>query len=235
MSPSMVYLKNQDEVSLAFGEVSYAISIVVQQFGVTKFVSFLRSLEALPFQAGFKKSFGLTPVQLQEKIKTSIIAEKWEKTKGAMGDEVRFSSVDESDYIGADAQGKTHLGDRMRMMNRFDAALVEYEEALKLEPDNGVILLKAAKMNLALKDNQKALENLKRAASMNPNYGTPQVLLASFLPAEEALPYLETANAINPFDPAIHKLWSEYLLKLGKASDAEEEGKIFELLGGSVP
>jgi tetratricopeptide (TPR) repeat protein len=101
------------------------------------------------------------------------------------------------------------LGDRFRQSGRLDAALIEYEKALKDEPDNALILLKAAKTHLALGQKDAAIENLRRATAMNPNYGTPHIELALLVEGKEAEEHLQEAIAINPFDPRIKQRQSE--------------------------
>jgi tetratricopeptide (TPR) repeat protein len=230
MSPSMVYLKNQDEVSLAFSKVSYAVSVMIARQGAEKFVEFLRSLTKLNFSEAFSKIYGTTPEGFETTLQEALAQEKWEKTKGAMSDEVRFEGLDENALIGADVQGQVRLGDRMRQRGLNEAALLEYEKALKEEPDNALVLLKAAKTNLLLGVSDKAVLQLRRATEKNPNYGTPHVELARLVSAEEALPHLLEALAINPFDPRIHSLLAGVYEKLGRLDEAKRESAIYDLL-----
>ncbi len=61
MSPSMVYLKDQDEVSLAFAQVSYAVSQLVQSTSPRFYADFLRDLSQMPFAKAFEKRFHQSP------------------------------------------------------------------------------------------------------------------------------------------------------------------------------
>jgi tetratricopeptide (TPR) repeat protein len=203
MSPSMVYLKDQDQVSLAFAQVAHAVSVLIRENSEKKFVLFLRDLAKTPFPEAFQKNFKMTVPAFEEKLKTVLAKEKWERTRGTLSDEVRFAGLNEADVIGADVQGRVRLGDRFRLRQNYEAALIEYNKALADEPDNAVILLKAAKTYLALGKKDKAIESLRRAAKTNPNYETPHMELALLVDSDEAMAHLMEAIAINPFDPRI--------------------------------
>ncbi len=206
MSPSMVYLKNQDEVSLAFAQVSYAVDKLIQEKSGKKFVGFLQTLKKKDFAKAFSDSFGWDLPAFGEWWQAQLKGETWEKTKGALSDEVRFEAMDENDVVGADVQGRLRIADRMRKQGHIEAALIEYEKALKEEPDNGVLLLKAARTHLALGQENEAREKLKWAVQKNPNYVTIRIELAKLLPQKEAMIHLEEAKAINPFDPGIAEI-----------------------------
>ncbi len=203
MSPSMVYLKDQDEVSLAFAQVSHAVSVLVRDRGMPQFVKFLVSLQKMSFAQSFKSNYGMTPSKFESYWQNQLGKEKWEKSKGTMSDDVVFATPKEDDMIGADSQAQVRLGDRMRRQGLMDAALIEYEKALEVEPDNAVILLKAAKTNLALGQKDAAITQLRRAIEKNPNYVTPYLELVPLVSPEQAKPLLYEAISINPFDPRI--------------------------------
>lgn len=230
MSPSMVYLKDQDEVSLAFAQVSHAVSVLIRDFSQKNFVVFLKDLAKNPFPETFQKNFKMSVVEFETRLRTMMAKEGWEKTKGTMSDEVRFSGLNESEVIGADVQGRVRLGDRFRQRQNYEAALIEYDKALADEPDNAIILLKTAKTYLATGGKQKAVENLRRATEKNPNYVTPHVELALLVDGKEAERHLLEGIALNPFDPRIHERLALIYKEMGKDSDAAQERRIFEEL-----
>jgi len=230
MSPSMVYLKDQGEVSLAFSEVSHAVSTLLKTKGVRAYGGFLRSMGERGFNEAFKKAFKQTPAEFEKTWLAHLARESWSKTKGAMRDEIQFSAVSEEDFIGANAQSEVRLGDRMRLKGYIEAALMQYEKALRQEPDNAVILLKAARMNLILKESAEAERLLRLAIEKNPNYGTPYLELAGLVEPKEAVHLYLEANAINPFDPRIHAGLSEAYGKLGGDLErAFEESVLLQL------
>lgn len=225
MSPSMVYLKDQEQVSLAFAQVSHAVSLLVKERGVGKFVDFLSSLKTLPFAKAFKLAYGMTPDEFEKWWQGKLAKEPWEKSKGTMSDEVVFTPRSDDAGIGAAAKDQMRLGDKMRRQGLYEGALIEYEKALKTEPDNAILLLKAARAHLALKETDNAVIKLRRAIDKNPNYITPYIELAQWVPPQEAASLLKEANALNPFDPRIHTLLAGIYTALGRPADAAfEEG-----------
>lgn len=228
MSPSMVYLKNQEEVSLAFSEVSYAVSQLIKKAGPTTFARFLKAAQRLPFKEAFNSVFNMSLEQFEWDWREALKTETWEKTKGALTDEIRFSRVEENALIGADVQGRVQLGDQMRRRNKPAAALIEYERALKDEPDNAVVLLKAAKTCLILEDPHTAVSYLKRATDKNPNYGTPYYELARLSGDREAVSLLMDYMAINPFDPRAHEALSEVWRRRGELPRSLRERAIYD-------
>ena len=230
MSPSLVYLDSQDDVSLAFSQVSHAIQYLIQSDGYKKYVKFLKFMRKKSFPEAFQKIYGMSPQEFEKKWQEALGKENWKKTKGAMSDDVKFEGLDEGAAIGANVMGRVRLGDRMRRKKLYEAALIEYKKALEEEPDNALVLLKAARTQLALGREEQAREHLKRAVQSNPNYGTPHIELAKLVKPNQALPLLLTANAINPFDPEIHSLLAEIYFSLGKNEEGEREKKTAELL-----
>jgi len=230
MSPSLVYLDSQDEVSLAFAQVSHAIGTLVEREGRKKYAKFLKGMRKESFRDGFKKHYGLTPDEFESRWKEWLSAETWEKTKGAMSDDIHFEALDEDSVIGANVKGKVRLGDRMRQKKLYKAALLQYEKALEEEPDNAIILLKAARTHLSLDQQDQAILRLRRAVKSNPNYGTPHIALAKMVSPKEALPLLLTAVAINPFDPEIHELLSAAYKDLKNPKKSLREEEIFNHL-----
>jgi tetratricopeptide (TPR) repeat protein len=230
MSPSMVYLKDQEQVSLAFAEVSHAVSLLVARHGIPTFVGFLTELKKQPFPKAFRAKFGKDPDAFEKEWQAALAKEPWPRVKGAMSETVRFQALDESAEIGADAQAQTRFGDRMRVRGLYEAALIEYQKALAAEPDNAVVLLKVARTHLAMGEKDAALEPLRKATKSNPNYITPHVELALLADPAEALPHLEEAIALNPFDPRVHTRLAEIYDVQGKTADAQKERAILESL-----
>ncbi|OVE76783.1 hypothetical protein BVX98_04795, partial [bacterium F11] len=160
MSPSLVYLKDQDEVSLAFSQVSHAIESLMKDHGERKFVKFLKLMRKKTFPKAFSTIYQITPPEFEVVWQGKLSEEKWDKTKGALSDDIFFEEIDEDVVIGANVKGKVRLGDRMRKKGLFEAALIEYKKALEEEPDNAIVLLKAARAELALKRGDDARDHL---------------------------------------------------------------------------
>jgi tetratricopeptide (TPR) repeat protein len=232
MSPSMVYLKDQAEVSLAFAQVSHAVDLMIREKGLPSFRKFFDLLRRSPFPSAFQAVYKMTPETFETRWRDALGKEKWERARGALSDEVRFEGLREEESVGAGAQARMRLGDRMRMRGQMEAALIEYDKALAEEPDNAIVLLKAARTRLAMDRRDEATGLLRRAVEKNPNYGTPMIELAGLVADNEAGPLLLEANALNPFDPRIHRMLSEIHSRAGRAEQARREGEIATLLGG---
>lgn len=227
MSPSLVYLKDQEEVSLAFAEVSHAISTLIKEEGNKKFTRFLRALKKKSVSDSFLSVYKKTSQEFERDWQVALKNEKWEKSKGVMSDKVQFDPVDEYEIVGADIKGQLRLGDQMRQKGRLKAALIQYQKALKVEPDNAVVLLKVARTHIELGETENIIPLLKRATEKNPNYGTPHIELAKWLTdPHEKIHHLLEANSINPFNPEIHALLSQVYSVIGNDEKGKQEQEI---------
>lgn len=210
MSPSMVYLDNQQEVSLAFAQVSHTVSYIVEHHGIDAIRRLLTAFRERDQSGSFKASVGMVEDKLEAAWRTSLGKAQLTRTQGAPLDLIRFDARDEiEEFVGADLHGLVRLGDKFRRRGQPRVALVQYQKALKKEPDNPVILNKLARAQLDLGNVKEAEEYLRRSTEKNPNYVTTRVWLGEVLfqqdRLDEALPHYQEANALNPFHPVIHK------------------------------
>lgn len=219
MEPSMVYLKNQEEVSLAFAEVSDAVGYIIDRFGQDKLVNLLKAFRDYPRTEAFMKILGVSESELQTAWRDSLVGRGWQVSKGAMAQTIQLNPVDETQFAGVDAQGHIRLGDRLRQQDQLPAALAEYNKALESEPNNGVALLKAGRAYQAMDKIDKAEAALRLAVEKNPSYVTPYVVLGELIyddgRHEEAQRVLQEALEINPFHPHIHELLGLMALDVG--------------------
>jgi tetratricopeptide (TPR) repeat protein len=226
MEPSMVYLENQEEVSLAFAEVSDAVSYLVNGYGEQKLGELLAAFREKPRDVAFQSVLGATEAEVEAAWRDSLKDREWTISKGAMAQVIRFRPADEEDFVGADARGHIRLGDRLRRQGQFQAAQIQYEKALAQEPDNGVALTKLARTHVTLEKEEKAEAALRRAIEKNPSYVTPAVMLGELLYEqgryEEAQPVLHEALEINPFHPRIHEYLGLIALDLGNFAAARQ-------------
>ena len=237
MAPSLVYLKNQDEISLAFAEVSVAIRFLQEKFGHAALNTLLQALVTENENNAFKRATGLSTGKFEGEWKKYLRMLPLAESPGVLNDQVQFARKQEDDFIGADQRGQVRLGDDLRRIGRMDAALVHYEKALAAEPANPVILLKAARALIALGETQKAEQKLEEAVRKNPNYVTPyQALGELYMKAQNygkaAAAYTE-ALAINPYHPATHRDLSRCYLALNKPQEAHRELQITAILDPS--
>jgi tetratricopeptide (TPR) repeat protein len=225
MEPSMIYLDNQQQVSLAFAQVSDAVGYIIDRFGAEKLAALLAAFRRYPREQAFERVLDLTEAELEEAWRESLATRSWTVSKGAIAQRIQLRPVDEADFVGPDAQGHIRLGDRLRR-DQPAAALIQYRKALEAEPDNGVALTKAARVYLAMEKPDKAEEHLRRAVEKNPSYPTPFVLLGELLfedgRYEEAQQILQEALEINPYHPRIHELLGLVALDVGNFSAAKQ-------------
>jgi tetratricopeptide (TPR) repeat protein len=98
--------------------------------------------------------------------------------------------------------GPMRLGGIYRGQNRYEAAIGEYETALKLSKDAYEPLQNIAETYLILKQPQKALTRVNKAIAENPNNAGNHQVLASILietnRGDEAEKALKDATKVNP-------------------------------------
>ena len=196
MAPSMVYLKDQDEVRLAFSQVAHALHFVETsggRAGIRKFIENAPALDTKKFEESWKEF--LTKDNLAE-------------SPGAAPDKLKIGPGNElEDLASVNIQGHIRLGDRLRLAGKPAASLVQYRKALEKEPFNPVALTRLARAKLALDDPAGAVETLEAAARENPNYAPAFALLGKLYLEKKDIKsakkmFLE-GFALNPFDPGI--------------------------------
>ncbi len=219
MEPSMVYLENQEQVSLAFAQVSDAVAYLVERFGPDTLTELLKAFRRLPRAEAFQEVLGMSEADLELAWRDSLKDRDWSVSEGAMGQKISLKAVNESEFLGPDAQGHIQLGDRLRQQDQMAAAILQYKKALEKEPDNGVALVKLARAQLNAGDEKAAEEALRRAVEKNPYYVTPFVFLGELLfdqgRYEEAQVPLQEALEMNPYHPRVHETLGLIALDVG--------------------
>jgi cytochrome c-type biogenesis protein CcmH/NrfG len=235
MEPSMVYLEDQDQVALAFAQVSDAVAYLVEEFGPGKLRELLQAFRVSFRSQAFEKVLGMTEEEFEASWRDSLKDRAWTVSKGALAQKIRLDRVDETELAGPDVQGHIRLGDRLRQQDQPAAAVIQYRKALEKEPDNGVALLKLARAQLAQDEEAAAEEALRRAVSKNTSYITPFVALGELLydqgRYEEAQPLLEEGLEINPFDPRLHKYLGLIAVDIGHFQAAKQALELALKLG----
>jgi tetratricopeptide (TPR) repeat protein len=122
----------------------------------------------------------------------------------------------------------------MREGGQFEAARIQYEKALKKEPSNPVALAKLARTLISIGQFGEAVRALEMCVRENPNYGPAYMLLGEKMAEEgnwmEALRNFQESNAINPFNPEVHKNLSDLYGKLGEKEKSQSELGFYRLL-----
>jgi len=209
MAPSLVYLKNQDEVNLAFIEVSNSIDFMNKNYP-EKVVKLLQNM-ALPVKdnsddKAFKNVLGLNIGKFEKEWLKNIRKLSIAKADGAISDRIRWKKYDEIDeFVGVNTRDYVRLGDRFKKSNNFVVAVIQYDKALVLEPFNPVVLYKKSRALLSLGKIDDAESALLACIDKNPNYVSPYELLGEIYITkknfEKAREMLSEAVSINPFNP----------------------------------
>jgi len=206
MSPSLVYLRDQDEIALAFVEVSNAVKFIVENYSNKKLLELLRNLSNSREEISFKKTFGISYKRFEKNWLNYIKNLKIEKTEGAIPDKITWKKVDEIDaFVGISVRDYVRLGDKLRMNGKSEVAYLEYKKALESEKFNPVVLLKISKTLVEMGKIDEAEEYIKICVEKNPNYVSGWEFLGKICilkkKYKEALNALTEAIEINPFNP----------------------------------
>lgn len=239
MHPSIVFLDTQDDISLAFAEVSSAVKFMKESRGNDIVGKLLQELAAAKDErAGFRKALGTGQEGFESEWKKYLAGLPLRLRSGAMTDQPRFASFDENEFIGADIKGNIRLGDKLRRSGLYEASAAEYEKALERQPDNAVVLLKAARAYMGAGQAESAERKLLAAVEANPGYVTPFQQLGEFYLSRnshaEAAAMLSESVAINPFYPSAHEQLAASYSALGLVEKARMELNILDSLKKSA-
>ncbi|MBI1979791.1 MAG: tetratricopeptide repeat protein, partial [Elusimicrobia bacterium] len=162
--------------------------------------------------------------------------ENWRESEGAIVDTIKIGSQKDEveDLAGIQIRGHIRLGDRMKLNDQPEAALIQYRKALEMEPNNPVALSKCARLLIESGEKEEAIELLKRSTRENPNYALAYLLLAEQLLWKKNLKESEMAlleaNAIHPFNPKTHDLLTILYKESGDKKNEQKEQGILESL-----
>jgi tetratricopeptide (TPR) repeat protein len=241
MSPSMAKLPSQEATATAFAEVWTVVAFLNQRRGkdiAAELVALMgqgkSDREAVAAVSGiawerFEKSWrtflkgqGYRPMDAD--FQTRLLF----KGKDTEADELAAIKIDRArEYV--------WLGDRMRLRERWGAAIKEYGKATTHVGDRsplvqgklGFALLKAGRFADAASELIKPLADNPRHVVLHVYLG--QALLKLGRPAEARV-HLEDALTINPFDPDVHEALAMVYEALGERDKAREERRFHELL-----
>jgi len=198
MAPSMVFLKDQNEVHLAFSQVAHALHFVETREGSDGIRKMLEN------------SAGLNAEIFEISWKEFLKKEDLKETPGALQDKIKIGSGNEvNDLTSVNIRGHIRLGDRLRQAEKPEASLLQYRKALEKEPANPVALTHLARALITLGKETEALAYLETAVKDNPNYEPSFVLLGEIYfkkgDFKKSEKMFHEANALNPFDPQVQK------------------------------
>jgi tetratricopeptide (TPR) repeat protein len=241
MSPSMAKLPSQEATATAFAQVWTVMAFLNEKRGkdvAAELVAKMRDgktdrqavaeVSGIPWDR-FEKSWkqflkgqGYRPMDAD--FQTRLLF----KGKDTEADELASIKIDRArEYV--------WLGDRMRLRNRWLAAVKEYRKATLHVGDKSPLV--QGKLGLALLRTQRydeAADELKKPLADNPRHVVLHVYLGQALAKLskwlEARVHLEEALTINPFDPDVHEALAEVYEQLGEREKADLERRFHRLI-----
>lgn len=236
MEPSLVKLSSQEEVQLAFVEVASAVEYIITTGGpgvLAKIMDILK--KGVPASVAVSKTLGKSYSEFEKGWKDFLKDKNLKRTPGLQGENFKIKGPNPEEEAlleeieSFQAREQVKRGDDFRRIGRKQAAILEYQRALRSAPNSPFILNKLALTYMELGDLDKAKKQLEKALRSNPNYVTTYTNLGDIYLAqgdyEQAIKSYEESNQINPFNPAIHKNMGIAYYKLGNLDQAITEWK----------
>ncbi|MGQ3685568.1 MAG: tetratricopeptide repeat protein [Candidatus Loosdrechtia sp.] len=244
MHPSLAKLEKKEDTALAFAEVFTVIDYLLKRGGYPLLAIILEDIKngnttegaiqlatGVPFDEFAKDWLQDLKQKKLRRIHGIRILPTRLKESSALVDDVE--SVAEIEV--RDARKYAIIGDLLRREGLQSAAVIEYEKAF--EKANNIspqIQNKLAKAYIMDTQYSKAEDILKVALEYYPEYTTTYILLGELYQRkgeyQEAIEILSKANAINPFNPLIHKNLVTLYSKLNRDEDVAIEQKRLMLL-----
>ncbi|MEK7287820.1 MAG: tetratricopeptide repeat protein [Elusimicrobiota bacterium] len=172
MEPSMVYLKDEEEISLAFTQVALATRELGPKLGD------LIGLTAAgrPFEKAFEKVYGHSLTAFEEKLWAQWLSEaeqsKIRKKSGALRTVLSLESGQEPEklFLGPKISHLLALGDQLRIKGKSVAALGLYNQAREQEPLNPYVLSRIARAYAASGNREEAAKTAEALIAANPRW-----------------------------------------------------------------
>jgi len=241
MSPSMAKLPSQEATATAFAEVWTVIAFLNERRGKDVAAELVAAMGAgksdrdavaavsgIPWDRfekswkAFLKTQGYRPMDADFQVRLLF------KGKDTEADELAGIKIDRArEYV--------WLGDRMRLRERWGAAIKEYRKATTHVGDKsplvqgklGFALLKAGRYEEAALELSKPLADNPRHVVLHVYLGQALAKLGRTVEARE---HLEEALTINPFDPDVHETLATVYEALGERDKAAEERRFHKLI-----
>ncbi len=245
MMPSLAKLKTAEDVQLAYAQVATMVDFLVTTKGESVIAEMLSGLAENPeFQPVFEEVSGLDLKSFQKEWKPFIKEKKWDTIPGLKVLQFQFKKDrsedgEEKDYSELDtqkAQDHALLGDILKSRNYVDAAIMEYQKALKSTPSFSPILHnKLAGTLIMTKEYSKAETFLNESLKYYPQFHTTLTNLGEvhLLKGnhETAADYFEKAIRVNPFNPFVHQRLITIRSKLGQKNREKLQVRLYQKLG----
>lgn len=212
MHPSMAKLPSQEAAALAYAQVYTLVAFVHDKIGYQGLRDILAAQAA---GRGAKRSvadaFGAPWAELDKRWQRQLRALDLSTPRLVKARQIRFGKGGkDSENIGLEqvaARSRKHarLGGMLRSRNLTAAAVVEYEKALALAPQDPYVTGKLARALVELGRHDRAIELATPLAALDENDPVPAVTLGIAHAARrqwrDAATAFEQALRTSPFDP----------------------------------
>lgn len=241
MSPSMAKLPSQEATATAFAEVWTVIAFLNERRGKDVAAELVAAMangksdrdavaqvSQIPWDRFEKTWKAFLKTQSFRPMDADFQTRLLFKGKDTEADELAGIKIDRArEYV--------WLGDRMRLRERWVAAVKEYRKATAHVGDRSP-LVQGKLGHALLKANRydEAAVELEKPLADNPGHVVLHVYLGEALmklgkPAEARV-HLENALTINPFDPDVHETLASVYEALGEREKAAEERRFHKLI-----
>ncbi len=234
---SLVYLDSQEQVTLAFNQLSDFVDYLISNYGVDKYKDFLFSYKNKT--SGKENYYKIFLEHFDDIYKNWLLSLETKKDivkdyKGAKSDIKFFGEQDINNLIGLNIEEYIKLGDKYYNIKNYKIALYQYEKALSIEPYNPVVMTKVARVNMEIKKYSQVEKILLDCININPNYVSAYELLFEFYylngQFDKIIKLYEIILDINPFNYNIRKKIAEVYSDLGKINAAIIEYEMVKIL-----
>ncbi|MBN2406143.1 MAG: tetratricopeptide repeat protein [Elusimicrobia bacterium] len=237
MKHGMPTLESKDEVALAFAQVQSVTDYIIEQYGWDKMRTYLRKLMATEPGRAFEEVYGRKIEDINGEWKKYISSRTMDILPGAGGPSYAFDEDPVNaltEWVSEEAYTDIRVADRFSESGRYDLAVKKYEDALKKDPGNAVVLNRLARVRIALGDSENAMKELLEAVGSNSSYCPPYLYIGEILYNQkkyaEAERYFLEYVYRSPFNPAPHVFLKKIYSGFNRNSEVRRESGILELL-----
>ena len=245
MMPSFAKLKSAEDVQLAYAEVATMVDYMVHLKGdgaIAQLVEYLTQDRSI--ENALQSLFGLTLEEFQTQWKEHMHQQKLQRIPGLTVLKFQFKKKQTDTETAAGvpptqkavgsprAHDLTMLGDILKARQFTEAAIIEYEKAIKesrtLSP---VLYNKLAATYLINKQDRKAETLLKESLRYYPMFHTTLTHLGEVYFMRKDYPKAERfyrqAEKINPFNPMVHARLITLYSAQGKTWEKENQVRLY--------
>lgn len=251
MSPSLAKLPSAEEAQLAFAQVQTVIEYVLQTKGLEGVQQLMLEMRnGRSDRQAMEAVLGVSFVTFESQWKTFMQSKRLERLPGiallptilkaqevAAGEDAPEKIDDPFMAQNKKLRDFTRLGDLMRERGRFKAALVEYHKAQQSSPiESPALSVKIALTWMENGDPGRARSQLEDTVKRYSGFAPAWLTLATAQLKQgdlaAAMVSLHEANAVNPFDPTVHRQLAMVYEANGDKTKAGRELQVLQALVG---